>query len=163
MVKIKVSPKLILQTIKALFLAALIFLALTIFFKAITYSKVLDASEIATFALWDGSVSDSLSGSGTSEDPYLITSGADLAYFKNLIENDDSNSYNQAYYELEASLNLDNRAFSAIGNPLTSHLFRGFFDGNGYSLANLNLTGQIDDTTKYYDGLFSIVDGASDA
>ncbi len=108
---------------------------------------------------WDGvTIASSFSlGNGTIENPYLISNGEELAYFKQVIE---SNSiYSDKYYALSNNINLDNHEWIAIGNR--DNIFKGHFDGRGYTIKNIkNINGQVINGYDYY-GLFSITDGAS--
>ena len=115
----------------------------------------------STEELWDGvSIASSFSaGNGTEENPYVISNGREFAYFKKIIE--ESNSiYASKYYVLGNNINLDNHEWIAIGNSSTN-VFKGYFDGCGYTIKNLKInSSQIIDDAAYY-GIFSIVDGAS--
>ena len=90
--------------------------------------------------VWDGAAkSDSLKGSGTASDPYIIASGADLNYLSNL----PSGQYCRGYYKLMADIDMGGHEFSPI-----YHLV-GIFDGNGHKITNLQITG-----SGVYYGLF---------
>ncbi len=100
---------------------------------------------------WNGTdVSESLSGSGTSADPWLIASAADLYY---LAKSESSNS--GKYFELIADIDLGGKEFIPIGllsstteDGGTTYWFGSFlghFDGNDHTVYNLKLTGN----TKY--------------
>ncbi len=90
--------------------------------------------------VWDGAAkSDSLKGSGTADDPYIIASGADLNYLSNL----PSGQYCRGYYKLMADIDMGGHEFSPI-----YHLV-GIFDGNGHKITNL----KIESSDVYY-GLF---------
>lgn len=113
---------------------------------------------------WDGvSVSSSFSsGNGTKENPYIINNGADLAYFKSLVEGLNSIAYNSAYYKLGSDIDLGDHEFKAIGisEGEDKRLFKGNFDGNGYTIKNAKILGNIIDTYEVY-GLFTILDGGT--
>ena len=93
--------------------------------------------------VWDKStVSTSLSGAGTEDDPYLIQSGADLAYFKSLIDSGThySANYKNTYFKLTKSIDLNGADFM-IGYYVTWNdymSFSGIFDGNNCSIRGLN-------------------------
>ena len=109
--------------------------------------------------LWDGvSVSSSFSaGNGTLENPYIINNGADFAYFKYLIENNDI--YNDKYYALGDNVNLNNHDFEPIGSE--NGIFKGHFDGRGFTIRNVNISNsQVIENVNYY-GLFSTIDTAN--
>ena len=108
---------------------------------------------------WDGvTVASSFSaGNGDKDNPYIINNGAELAYFKYLIEGENSNIYNSKYYELGQNINLDNHEWSPIGN---NNYFKGNFNGNGYSIKNAKIVdGVVIDNYVYY-GFFSRVGDA---
>ena len=91
---------------------------------------------------WDkSSVSSSLSGEGTEENPYLIQSGADLAYFKNQIAN--GNTYKYKYVKMTKSIDLNGSNFM-LGS------FAGHFDGDIYTIRGLAINNTSSNT-----GLFS--------
>ena len=117
-----------------------------------------------TLEQWDGvSVSSSFSsGNGTEENPYTISSGEDLAYFKSLIEGLNYNTYNEQYYVLTNDIDLGDHEFGAIGiiENDVEKLFKGHFDGNGYTIKNAQIAGNNVDNYSMY-GLFTILDGAT--
>lgn len=111
---------------------------------------------------WDGvTIASSFSlGNGTEDNPYLISNGEELAFFKELIEGTNSAIYNDKYYALSNNINLDNHEWIAMGNSL-DNLFKGHFDGAGYTIKNVKVINpQVIDGVDYY-GLFSIVDSGS--
>ncbi len=128
-----------------------VFSLLTGFF---TLSKELDN-------VWDGvSVSSSFSsGNGSSENPYIINSGADLAYFKELIEGINSSTFNELHYVLGSNIDLGDNEFQSIGAFIDEEerFFKGTFDGNGYTIRNAKITGNIGKDAEMY-GLFSVID-----
>ena len=95
--------------------------------------------------VWDGkTVSTSLSGKGTEAEPYLIQSGADLAYLKSLV--DAAGSYKDRpcagqYFKLTKSIDLGGANFM-IGSHIgwnDNKGFAGIFDGNNCSIRGLNI------------------------
>lgn len=103
---------------------------------------------------WDGvSVASSFSlGNGTLENPYVISNGEEFAYFKRVIEEENSIYADKAYI-LGDDINLDNHEFNTIGG-----VFKGHFDGNGYTIKNIkNIMGSLIGDYNYY-GLFGIVE-----
>ena len=104
---------------------------------------------------WDGvTVASSFSaGNGTLDNPYIIKSGAEFAYFKKLIEGENANLYNDKYYKLGSSINFDSHEIEAIAG-----VFSGVFDGDGYTLKNIKIiNSSVIDNYNYY-GIFSIVE-----
>ncbi len=92
--------------------------------------------------VWDGtSVSESLSGSGTEEDPYLIQSGADLAYVAKVVNDAAANTANfkGQYFKMTKSIDLNDNELK-IGGYSASKVFHGFFDGNNCAIKGINAT-----------------------
>ncbi len=82
-------------------------------------------------------ISNAMTGSGTADDPFIITTVSDL----NAVSNNLT-----ASYELANDIDLNNTTWTPISG------FKGNFDGNGYGIKNLT------STTK---GLFDSVTGTS--
>ena len=98
-------------------------------------------SEKTTSTIWDGSIADKFSeGSGTSEDPYIIKDGSELAYFMQVINSDDNGDYFNKYYSLKNNIDLDGNEFSFAE---LNKSFSGTFNGNGYRIFNFKIN-------KYY-------------
>lgn len=94
------------------------------------------------------------SGSGFSDDPYLISSAqelANMAYFVNttasVTHTDQLHEMSVYFYKLTNDINLEEYEWTPIG--LTS--FVGQFDGNNHTVSGLKITG----TTNSNVGLFS--------
>ena len=99
--------------------------------------------------VWDGvSVSTSLSGSGTQADPFLIQSGADLAYIKSVIDavtggkgvNYKTHVFKGQYFKMTKSIDLNGANFM-IGyhNGWDEYqCFAGILDGNNCTIRGLN-------------------------
>ena len=121
-------------------------------------------------AEWDGTASNSFAdGSGTVEDPYIISSGEELAYLAQ-ITNANGNLTKGKYYsivrdiELNAEVltdnfglnNLNGRTFkqwTPIGNT-AENAFQGTLDGNNHVISGAYLSG------GYYSGLFGYLNNA---
>lgn len=114
--------------------------------------------------VWDGvSVSTSFSGgNGTQDNPYVISSGADFAYFKQVVEGTESVAYRDKYYVLGNDIDLGGKEFETIGTDKNGSLniFNGSLDGNGFTLRNIKVTGNSIENASYY-GIFSRIDNAS--
>ena len=121
---------------------------------------------------WDGtSASTSLTAldssatpqysAGSLNNPYLITSGADLKYIANQVNS--GNAYANTYFKLLVNIDLDNKAWVPIGNGSTS--FQGVFDGQGHNIINgvINNATFPGDGVYTYLGLFGRVGGTSSA
>ena len=78
----------------------------------------------------DTSASDNLSGSGTSDSPYLINSAADLKKFIDMVSDD---AQSDTYFKLNADLTINTTTWTPIGRGdlLT---FNGIFDGNNKTI-----------------------------
>lgn len=91
-------------------------------------------------------------GDGTQSSPFQIATAAQLgnmAYAMQIYADAQT-----AYYSLTANIDLSGAGKVVIGN--SSYPFKGFFDGQGYTISNYSITAQSD-----YIGLFGYVDGAS--
>ena len=87
-----------------------------------------------------------ISGSGTADSPYLVTNEAQLLAISQGMY---ANNYS-AYYRLQNNITLTN-AFTPIGS--NTLLFTGTFDGNGYTITNL----QIPASANFnYSGFFGV-------
>lgn len=96
-----------------------------------------ETSPVIVTDVWDGSVASSFGGGmGRSDDPYRITTCAQLAYLGKLV-NGGKNFANQ-YFLLEADLDLNGLPWTPIGFYGTP--FRGILDGNGHRVKNLSVT-----------------------
>ena len=96
---------------------------------------------------WDGAtVSESLSGEGTTEKPFLIGSGADL---KLLSASYGSETYKGKVFALNANINLNDKAWTPIGT--SASLFTGTFDGKSFAIIGMKVEG------ASYLGLFGAI------
>lgn len=109
---------------------------------------------------WSGEIATSFDGgNGTEDNPYQISRGEELAYFKMLIEGEESSHYIDKYYVLTNNINMGNKAFYPIG--IDGKIFNGSIDGQGYTISNITLT----ESTKIGDnlniGLFTELENAT--
>ena len=85
---------------------------------------------------WDGTTETKPQGTGTSDDPYLIGTPEELAWYRTEI-----NDYNnQACAKLTADIDLNNKPWTPIGQTIpgqSSNAFAGKFDGGGYTVSGL--------------------------
>lgn len=91
-------------------------------------------------------------GDGTQSSPFEIATAAQLgnmAYAMQIYAGAQT-----AYYILTANINLSGASKVVIGD--SSYPFKGFLDGQGYTISNYSITAQSD-----YIGLFGYVDGAT--
>lgn len=87
---------------------------------------------------WDGTtVSSSLEGEGTEANPYLISSGADLAYIRDQV-NSEATTFAGEYFKLTKSIDLNDTENFTIGTSETIS-FGGHLDGNNCSIRGINV------------------------
>ena len=93
--------------------------------------------------VWDGkTVSEGYKhGTGTKEDPFIISNSIEFAYFVSQVNL--GNTYSNTYFKLINDINLNKKNFDSIKE------FNGYFDGNGYTIKNVNLH-----NSNEYSGLF---------
>ena len=95
---------------------------------------------------WDGTVASGFAGgTGTSDDPHLISTSAQLAYLAQQVNG--GTSYAGEYFRQTENFDLADKKWTPIGN--SSHEFRGHFDGGNKGIYCLNV-----DITGSYAGLF---------
>lgn len=105
-------------------------------------------------------------GSGTAEDPYQISTKAELEQMRSLVNSDFFNkSYGHAHYIQMADIDLKNDSWVPIGIGYdkdgefnADKVFYGTYNGNGKYIKNLNV-----DDTAIEAGVFGYVDGAESA
>lgn len=93
-------------------------------------------------------------GSGTSENPYQITTAEQLAYLAKLVNSGDFCS--GQYFRLTSNISLNGHQWTPIGcyNWLTG-CFDGIFDGNGNTILGLTIgSASTKNTNLGYAGLF---------
>lgn len=100
---------------------------------------------------WDGkTMTQPASGSGTKNDPYLIGTGAELAWFADQVKNGKVT----LCAKLTADIDLNGHPWTPIGSFGSSKNYQGTFDGCNSTVNGL----QVSD--KSYAGLFGVI-GAS--
>ena len=98
-------------------------------------------------------------GSGTSTDPYLISTPQQLARLAYLINGSSSSSYRSLHYEQTANLNMSAYWWDAIGYS-SSYYFGGHYNGGGFTIAGLYT--EAGTTSDYsYQGLFGYIEGTT--
>ena len=83
------------------------------------------------FVRWELKV---VSGEGTEEAPYLISSGADLAYLASSVNG--GNNYSGKYISLTKNVNMNFKAWTSIGKT-SDKVFSGIFDGKNFAIENV--------------------------
>ena len=106
----------------------------------------------------DGRVSlyaDPFLGSGTKDDPYLISSANDLRRLSSFV-NAGYQNYPSSYYQLTGDIDFGGSEWTPIGHYTDEERYKfsfsGVFDGNGYTISNYKITG-----SGRYLGLFGLV------
>lgn len=103
--------------------------------------------------VWDGTVATGFaSGSGISDDPYLISTSAQLAYLAQKVNGGEP--YKGKYFRQTANFDLAGKKWTPIGN--SSNEFKGHFDGDNKEVYDLNV-----DITGSYAGLFGNITNGS--
>lgn len=129
--------------------------------KIIEYSfAAIDLPGYEGVKTWNNNTLQVLQGTGNIVDPYKINSEADLASFAYYINNIDNlnafypssvsrESYLTARYEITSNLDLEEIKWVSIGT--SKYPFNGVFNGGGYTINGLNISGN---TNDFYAGLF---------
>jgi hypothetical protein len=94
-------------------------------------------------------------GSGTSDDPYLISTAGQLAYLAQMVNGGEE--YQGKHFKMTDNIDLQTQSWTPIGVKSEYFAFSGAFDGCGHQITNLavNITGIADGTA--YAGLFGYV------
>lgn len=107
-------------------------------------------------------------GSGTKNDPYLISNDKELAKLARDVNNGNtSQAFLGKYFKLTADIDLSGGIWMPIGKYYNygkdngnNRLFFGKFDGNGHVIKNMRIQWEGTDTWSAW-GLFSTLQGAS--
>lgn len=103
------------------------------------------ANDVPEENKWDGSTKTKPSGSGTKADPYLIGTGAELAWFADQVKNGKVTLCAQ----LTAEIDLNGHPWTPIGTA--SENYQGNFDGGNSTVNGLCVSG------VNYAGLFGVI------
>lgn len=103
------------------------------------------ANDVPEEKKWDGSTKTQPSGSGTKADPYLIGTGAELAWFADQVKNGKVTLCAQ----LTAEIDLNGHPWTPIGTA--SENYQGNFDGGNSTVNGLCVSG------VNYAGLFGVI------
>ena len=131
----------------------------------LNYSETYYITITLTRKLWtdEGVRSESLLGSGTEDDPYIIASASDFGLMAYLINsgavNENDVSYAECHYKLTSNIDFEGNYWSPIGDSV-EHAFKGSIDLGGYSITNLLLYRTYTKPSTSYGGLFWHIDGA---
>lgn len=95
-------------------------------------------------------------GTGMEGDPYLITSGAELAYLRNQVNG--GTNYSGTYFKLTRDIDLNNESWTPIGNNnAAANRFAGIFDGAGHCISGLKVTDAATTSSSVCGGLFGYI------
>jgi hypothetical protein len=104
--------------------------------------------------IWDGITFTAITeGDGSLGTPWLISTGAQLAWFAQMVN--AGIPYAGEYFTLTGNLDLDDHEWTAIGRDAAR--FKGTFDGAGHVISKL----VINKFNASYQGLFGYIDGAA--
>ena len=94
-------------------------------------------------------------GSGTENDPYQISTAEGLKWFRDKVNNAKTPDETKICAVLTADIDLNNEEWTPIG-PSESSAYTGTFDGQGHTVRNLSITGDVKRA-----GLFGCVIGGA--
>ena len=115
---------------------------------------------------WDGSTAAAFAGgTGTAEDPYQISNGAELAYLASSVNSGET--YTGKNFVLTANINLNGLSWTPIANSFSDALlggsdyriFAGNFDGKGYTISNVSIGSETTPLESDVFGLFGATEG----
>lgn len=97
---------------------------------------------------------DHITGSGTETDPYQINTAEGLKWFRDKVNDAKTEEETKICAVLTANIDLKNEEWTPIANYTTTNeiFYEGTFDGGGYTISGLNVTGEF-----VYAGLFGTV------
>src|SRR5574344_2616613 len=94
---------------KTLGVILIMLFGLALSFGIPTLARFKNRTTLNNIAVWDGSIATGYkSGSGTEEDPYVISNGSQLAYLSEQLK---TNNYENTYFKLEKDIVLNNGIF----------------------------------------------------
>ena len=118
----------------------LIFIAIITFAIVLVLPLLSSFSEESTNSAWDGVIARAFkSGTGTIDNPYIISNAGEFAYFKSLLEGEDASVYTNKNYEITNSFDYGNYDIS-INNEIP---FSGNINGNGNTIYNITITNSL--------------------
>ena len=123
----------------------LLLLVAIAFAIVLLWSQINSFSEDTTSSAWDGVVAKSFtSGTGTVDNPYIISNASEFAYFKELLEGEDALVYVDKNYKIINSFNYGEN-IASINNEIP---FSGSIDGTGITIDNIIITNYLFNTLK---------------
>lgn len=131
----------------------------TTIIKAKTANGLYDISTVTVIEYPRGPVSTSLSGNGTKDSPYLITSAADLRYLSDVVNT--GTSFEGKYLKQTADISINSAPYNSdefktqelwIPIGCDEFPFKGIYDGDNYAITGIYIA----DTKDIYDSFSSI-------
>ena len=112
---------------------------------------------------WDGKTATEPAYDATTQ-TYTVSNGAELAWIAGVVNGTISRATADPLaghtIVLANDIDLSNMEWTPIGSAYTDHGFMANFNGNGYSIKNLNITNITPDADGYvYAGLFGVTEG----
>lgn len=109
----------------------------------------------------DGTFNTPITGSGTKDDPYQISTAAQLKRFRNIVNGTGGQTPNRgACAVLTADIDLSNEKWTPIGKYTDDNdktPYTGTFDGQGHTIKGL----YVNSASDAYVGLFGCLEGAA--
>ena len=127
---------------------------------------LLPTAALASDGAWDGSTAAAFAGgTGTTEDPYQIANGAQLAYLASSVNSGET--YTGKNFVLTANIDLNGLPWTPIANSFSDALlggsnyriFAGNFDGNGYTISKVSIGSETTPFESDVFGLFGATEG----
>lgn len=109
-------------------------------------------------SIWGGNISNGFKfGDGTESNPYLISTGDELAYLAEQVN--AGTTYQGNYFQIAADIDIDGKNWTPIGDADNS--FMGIIDGAGHTIANavVSITNQNNNVETY--GIFGSIGGGN--
>lgn len=136
---------------------ALVFSLLPMFIFGVSAEDA-ESDETLTGDVWDGTAATAYdSGTGTAEDPFVIRTAAQLAFFANCINNGTDTGEGK-YYVLAGNMDLNSKEWTPIGTA--AHPFMGTFNGKGFTVFRFSIT-TADPQVQIHAGLFGDIRNAT--
>ena len=110
-----------------------------------------------SFAARAAATSEFSGGTGTKEDPYLISKVDDLKQLATDVNSTVGDTYSNKFFRMTGDIDLENEPWTPIGGNSTNatttrERFAGTFDGGGHEIKGLNVSDE-----KSFAGLFGII------
>ena len=141
---------------KNIFSGGIIFLVILI-----SLLSAYNPSHALAVSTWDGiGSSTDWIGGGTRDDPYVISTAAQLKGLADSVN--DGTPYSGTYFKFDNDIDFANHAWTPIGGhcPIEDGIpngpyFAGAFDGGNHTISGINISNPVSETGAY--GLFGYV------